>query len=197
MEACRVIAPRFAKESQVTDTTESRQTVRSRLYRLLTAQRGRLLLIAAILGGIGCYVIGLNIGHLDIAAARQAIQQLRADNQKLKTQISDQSATQVALQTKLSTTEAALEAIVPSKNTYNIKPNQSLIVAGGRLTIGLVGAPTNDNVNININGKQQAVATGDVINIALDPPTTCQVRVQSFDMFRVVLGASCAAAQGQ
>jgi len=181
----------------VTDTTESRQTVRSRLYRLLTAQRGRLLLIAAILGGIGCYVIGLNVGHLDIAAARQAIQQLRADNQKLKTQISDQSATQVALQTKLSTTEAALEAIVPSKNTYNIKPNQSLILAGGRLTIGLVGPPTNDTVNININGKQQSVATGDVINIALDPPATCQVRIQSFDMFRVVFGASCATAQGQ
>jgi hypothetical protein len=181
----------------VTDTTESRQTVRSRLYRLLTAQRGRLLLIAAILGGIGCYVIGLNIGHLDIAAARQAIQQLRADNQKLKTQISDQSATQVALQTKLSTTEAALEAIVPSKDTYNIKPNQSLIVAGGRLTIGLVGSPTNDSVNININGKQQSAATGNVINIALDPPMTCQVRVQSFDMFRVILGASCTAAQGQ
>ena len=181
----------------MTDTTESRQTVRSRLYRLLTAQRGRLLLIAAILGGIGCYVIGLNVGHLDIAAARQAIQQLRADNQKLKTQISDQSATQVALQTKLSTTEAALEAIVPSKNTYNITPNQSLILAGGRLTIGLVGPPTNDSVNININGKQQSVATGDVINIALEPPTTCQVRVQSFDMFMVVLGASCAAAQGQ
>ena len=73
----------------------------------------------------------------------------------------------------------------------------ALIVAGGRLTIGLVGSPTNDSVNININGKQQSVATGDVVNIALDPPTTCQVRVQSFDMFRVVLGASCAAAQGQ
>lgn len=181
----------------MSDTTESRQRVRSRLYRLLTAHRGRLLLIAAILGGIGCYVIGLNVGHLDIAAARQAIQQLRADNQKLKTQISDQSATQVALQTKLSTTEAALEAIVPSKDTYNIKPNQSLIVAGGRLTIGLVGSPTNDSVNININGKQQSAATGDVINIALDPPMTCQVRVQSFDMFRVILGASCTAAQGQ
>jgi hypothetical protein len=181
----------------VTNTADSRQAGRSRLYRLLMAHRGRLLLVAVILGGIGCYVIGLNVGHLDIAAARQAIQQLRADNQKLKTQISDQSATQVALQTKLSTTEAALEAIVPSKNTYNIKPNESLIVAGGRLTIGLVGPPTNDTVNININGKQQSVATGDVINIALDPPTTCQVRIQSFDMFRVVFSASCATAQGQ
>ncbi|MGB7618735.1 MAG: hypothetical protein WBM06_17425, partial [Pseudolabrys sp.] len=61
--------------------------------------------------------------------------------------------------------------------------------------IGLIGAPTNESVNINVNGKQQSVATGDVINITLDPRTTCLVRVQSFDMFKVVLNASCQQAQ--
>jgi hypothetical protein len=197
MDARRVIAPSFAKESQVTETTGSRQSAqtRSRLHRVFTSRQSRWLLVIAILVGIGGYVVGLNIAYLDIAAARQAIQTLRADNQKLKTQISDQNATQVALQNKLTTTEASLEAIVPSKNTYDIKPNQSMIVAGGRLTIGLIGSPTNESVNININGKRQSAATGDVIKIALDPPTTCQVRVQSFDMFRVILAASCAQSQ--
>jgi hypothetical protein len=197
MDARRVVAPSFAKESQVTETTDSRQSAqtRSRLHRVFTSRQSRWLLVIAILVGIGGYVVGLNIAYLDIAAARQAIQTLRADNQKLKTQISDQNATQVALQNKLTTTEASLEAIVPSKNTYDIKPNQSMIVAGGRLTIGLIGSPTNENVNININGKRQSAATGDVIKIALDPPTTCQVRVQSFDMFRVILAASCAESQ--
>jgi cell division protein FtsB len=197
LDARRVIAPSFAKESQVTETTGSRQSAqtRSRLHRVFTSRQSRWLLVIAILVGIGGYVVGLNIAYLDIAAARQAIQTLRADNQKLKTQISDQNATQVALQNKLTTTEASLEAIVPSKNTYDIKPNQSMIVAGGRLTIGLIGSPTNESVNININGKRQSAATGDVIKIALDPPTTCQVRVQSFDMFRVILAASCAQSQ--
>ena len=170
--------------------TDIRQPVRARswLYRLFT---GRWLFLITILIGIGCYVIGLNVGYLDIAGARQLIQQLRADNQKLKAEIADLNTTQVALQNKLSTFEAALDEIIPSKNSYNIKPNQSMIVASGRLTVGLVGAPSNDSVNININGRQQAAATGDVIKVALDPSTMCQVRVQSFDMFRVVLNASC------
>ena len=179
----------------MTEATEPRQPGRSRLYRLMTAHRGRLLLLIAILGGIACYVVGLNIAYLDLAAARLALQQLRADNQKLKTQLTFQDATQVALRATLDTTEAALEAITPSKNTYNIKPNQSMIVAGGRLTIGLIGSPTNESVNININGRKQSAATGDAINVALEPPTTCQVRVQSFDMFKVVIFASCG--QGQ
>jgi hypothetical protein len=162
---------------------------------MFAARPGWWLFIGAILVGIGCYVIGLNIGYLDIASARQAIQQLRSDNQKLKIQISDLNATQVALQNKIATFEAALDEIIPSKNTYNIKPNQSMIVASGRLTIGLIGPPTNESVIVNVNGKQQSVAAGDVISITLDPRTTCQVRVQSFDMFKAVLNASCAQAQ--
>src|SRR5262249_51371414 len=114
----------------------------------------------------------------------------RDDHRLVRLDIADLNATQVALQNKLSTFEVALERIIPSQNTYKIKPNQSMIVASGRLTIGLVGPPTNDSVNININGKQQAMATGDVIKVTLDPSTTCQVRVQSFDMFKVVLNAS-------
>lgn len=174
--------------------TDIRQPVQTRswLYRLFT---GRWLFLLAVLAGIVCYIIGLNVGYLDIAGARQLIQQLRAENQKLKTEISDLNATQVALQNKLSTFESALDEIIPSKNTYNIKPNQSMIVASGRLTIGLVGAPGNDSVNINVNGKQQAAASGDVIKVTLDPSTVCQVRVQSFDMFKAVLNASCEKAQ--
>jgi hypothetical protein len=66
-----------------------------------------------------------------------------------------------------------------------------MIVASGRLTIGLIGPPTNESINININGKQQSAATGDAIKFQLDPSTTCQVRVLSFDMFKAVLNASC------
>lgn len=180
----------------MSDTTGS-QRPRSRLRRLLEASPGRLLLLVAALVGIGSYIVGLNVGYLDIAGARQVIQSLRADNQKLKTELADQNAKQAVLQTKLMNAQARLDTIIPSQNTYNIMPNQSLIVADGRLTIGLIGPPTNESLNININGKHQSAATGDVINIALEPPITCQVKVQSFDMFKAVLTASCAGAKAQ
>ena len=174
-------------------TTQSRQRApfRSRLYRTFATYPGRFAFLLAVLVAIAAYIIGLNVAYLELAAARQATQQLRADNQKLKTQISNQTARQGALQNKLEGAEAALAAVVPSENTYNIKPNQSVLVANGRLTIGLVGSPTNDGLNININGKKQAAAPGDTITIALDPQTKCQVRVQSFDMFKAILAATC------
>jgi hypothetical protein len=101
------------------------------------------------------------------------------------------------LRAQLASVQATLNSIMPSENTYNINPNQSLIVADGRLTIGLVGSPTNDGINININGKQQFVAAGEVIRVAPDPSTSCQVRIRSFDPFKALLTASCAAAKSQ
>ena len=173
-----------------------------RLYVLLTARGGQFLLVLAIVvlaigGVIGGYLFGLDLTHHDLAAARERIEQLQPENQRLKKAIIDQNAKFVELQTELTNVQAALHAIAPSENTYNISPNQSLIVAGGHLTIGLIGPPANERVNININGKQQLAATGDVIHIALDQSTTCQVGVQSFDMFKAVLTASCAAVKSQ
>lgn len=169
-----------------------------RLYVLLTARGGQFLLVIAIAllavgGAIGGYMFGLDLAHRDLAAARGRIQQLQPENQRLKKAIVDQNAKLVELQTELTSVQAALRAITPSENTYNISPNQSLIVAGGHLTIGLIGSPTNESVNINVNGKQQLAATGDVIRVTTDRSTTCQVGVQSFDMFKAVLTASCAA----
>ena len=54
---------------------------------------------------------------------------------------------------------------MPSENIYVILPNQSLVVAGGRVTVGLIGAPANQGVTVNINGKQQLAAAGDVIAV--------------------------------
>ena len=65
------------------------------------------------------------------------------------------------------------------------------------MTIGLIGLPANDSVNVNINGKPQKMTTGDVVHVALDASTNCQVGVQSFDMFKALLTASCASAKPQ
>ena len=49
--------------------------------------------------------------------------------------------------------------------------------------------------NLNINGKQQTVVAGQIINVAPDPSTNCEVGVQTFDMFTAKLNAACTAAK--
>ncbi len=146
---------------------------------------------------IGAFTYRGDLDYRDIMDSNQLVLQSRAKNEELESQIAEKDAKLAELEAKFKSAQAALDAIVPSKNTYVISPNQSMIVAGGHLTIALVGSPTNGGINININGKQQSATAGDVISIALAPSMTCQVGVQSFDMFKAVLTASCAAAKPQ
>jgi hypothetical protein len=78
-----------------------------------------------------------------------------------------------------------------------IHPNQTLIVGDGHLSVGLVGAPGNDSILLDVNGKQQAVAAGQTISVAPDPATQCQLSVQSFDVFKATLVATCSGAKGK
>ena len=143
------------------------------------------------------YFWGRQFNARDIAQRDAAILQLQSDGQRLAADIADQNATLTALRAELTSTKATLDAIMPSQNHYTISPNQSLIVADGRLTIGMIGSPGNEGINLNINGKQQKVAAGDVIRVSPDPSTACQVQIQSFDMFKAALVASCAPAKSQ
>lgn len=179
-----------------TDSGSSDQNI-PRLYVLLTARGGQFLLVLSIVilalgGAIAGYMVGLNLTYRDLAAAKQRIQQLEPENQRLKKAIIDQNAKLVELQAGLTNVQASLHAINPSEDTYAISPNQSLIVAGGHLTIGLIGLPQSTAVNININGKPQWAYAGDILNIALDPSTTCRVGVQSIEPLKTVVHASCA-----
>jgi hypothetical protein len=156
-------------------------------------REGRYLLLTALMGGIIGYLLGLNSAFVEIQAGKLALQQSRAENQKMKSEMAGESVKATAMEGGIAKLQATLDELVPSENTYNIKANQSLIVGGGRLTVGLVGAPTNDSVTLNINGKRQQLGTGDVISVAADNQTNCQVRVQSFDMFKAVITATCGA----
>ena len=153
------------------------------------------LLVAGV--GIGGHIYGRQLARGDTQERDAAIIQLRADVQKLDAQLNDDNGKLAALQTKFTSVQARLDAIMPSQNTFNILPNQSLIAGDGRLTIGLVGPPTNDGITININGKQQSVAAGDVVRVTPDPSTDCRVQIQSFDMFKATVAASCAPAKAQ
>ena len=143
-------------------------------------------------GAVGGYLYGLNSTYAELASARQSILGLRPESQRLKNAILIQNSQLTELQNELERVRAVLQAIMPSENTYNISPNQSVIVSGGHLTIGLVGPPGNDSVNININGKPQMMTTGDIVRVAVDPTMSCKVGIQYFDMFKVVATASCA-----
>jgi hypothetical protein len=145
-----------------------------------------------VIGAAGGYIFGRQLTYNDVLAARQLTDQLQSENQTLNRQITSQSANITSLETKLTTAQAELNAITPSTDTYNIEPNQALVVGDGRLTIGLVGSPSNRGVELNVNGKQQLMAAGDFVQITPEPASNCQVRVQSFDMFKAVVTAYCA-----
>ena len=146
---------------------------------------------------IGGRLYGKYLSSLDVAEREAQIEQLRAESQKQKRDIDSKSTQLTLVQDKLNKTQAALDAIMPSANTYNLNPNQTLILGDGHLMVGLVGPPANDSVLLNINGKSQSVAAGQTLSVAPDPATKCQINLQSFDVFKAVVVATCTAAKAQ
>ena len=173
-------------------------SITRRWYRALMTRRGRIELailaaVVLVVVAIASHGYGKWLARSEILDRDLTIQRLRGEGEKLEGTVEAHIGTITTLQAKLKQLQAALDAMIPRENTYNINPNQSLTVAGGHLTIGLVGSPTNEYVNININGKQQSAAAGTVVNVAPDPTTSCAVTIQSFDMFKAVVVASCEA----
>jgi cell division protein FtsB len=162
--------------------------------RFLTALAG----IATILGIlIGGYLYGQFLAARDLGGRDAVIEELRTENQKLKRSIDEKMAQVTTLQSQHDAARAALEAIMPTANTYNIIPNQTLIMADGHLTVGMIGSPANEGVTLSINGKQQMVTAGQVVTVAPDGATPCQLSLQSFDVFKATVNASCSGAKAQ
>jgi len=144
---------------------------------------------------VGGHLYGRYLAALDLSGRENAIEQLRAETQRQKRELDSKSAQLTALEAKLQGVQAALNSIMPSANTYIINPNQTLIVGEGHLTVGLVGAPGNESILLNVNGKLQSISAGQTIGIAADPTTQCQLSVQSFDVFKATLVAACSGAK--
>lgn len=178
----------------MTETTGPVIHRRRRRRHLSVAGSRTLLLLIVVVIAIGGYALGLNMARRDIAAGKQLVQQLQSESQRLEKQTAELSSSNIALQNKLASMQSEMDLMKPTQNTYNLKPNESMVVANGHLTLGLVGSPANASVNININGKQTSAAPGDVIKVKPDPATACEVRVQSFDMFAAVVTATCSGA---
>lgn len=184
------------------DRTQSNRPIPRRLRWRLFAPEYRstavvafiIIVIGIVIGG---YLYGRYLASIDLAKREAQLEQLRAESQKQKRDIDGKSRQLTTLQAQLTNTQAALNAIMPSANAYNINPNQTLILGDGHLVVGMVGPPGNDSVLLNINGKAQTLAVGQTVSLAPDPATKCQLNLQSFDVFKAVLVASCAAAKAQ
>jgi cell division protein ZapA (FtsZ GTPase activity inhibitor) len=146
-------------------------------------------LIGAV--AVGGRIYGQHLAHQDMLDRDRAMHQLEAESQKLERQSAEQAGVVAALQARLTQAQEKLDTVLPSKDTYSIDPNKSVVAADGRLTFGLVGPPTSNRVTINVNGKQYTVAAGEVIHVADDASAPCKVAVQSFDMFNATVTASC------
>ena len=145
-----------------------------------------------LLGGVAGYVYGQYSASGDISERSDTIRQLNAKSQELAAEVTRQAEKIAKLEAGVNRMHGEMAEMEPAENTYQIDANKSIIVAKGRLTIGLIGSPTSVAATININGKQHLAVAGDVIEIGRDPSTACQVRLQSFDMFRALVTATCA-----
>jgi hypothetical protein len=192
---------RRGRSANVTDNTRTGRTAETDLssraaWRLLTRRRRVYILLIETLLILGValigHITGRELARRQLLQREQTIVQLREERQQVSAELNRRADRILTLQTRLNHVQGVLDEIVPSEDIYVMRPNQSLVVAGGRVTVGLVGSPTIQGVNINVNGKQQLVNAGDIVRVNLDETRTCQVTVQSFDMFKVVLHATCA-----
>lgn len=141
--------------------------------------------LIVILGvGVVCFKLGVNTRNRDVTGLQESVKRLQEDNKGLSVAKKKLEDDLEALQKKLASMQATLDAIMPSPNVYEITQNQSRIVPYGHMTIGLVGAPTSQNVDLNINGKQYTATSGEVIRVPIQQSATCRVEVISLDGFR-------------
>ncbi|MFZ0839138.1 MAG: ABC transporter C-terminal domain-containing protein [Xanthobacteraceae bacterium] len=162
-------------------------------WRLLARRRRTyvILMVLIVIAGLIGHIIGRELGRRNLLARDETIQQLRNERLELNAELGKRNDRLSELQTKLNQVQATLDELMPSENIYVFRPNQSLALADGRVTVGLMGSPANQNVTLNVSGKQHVAVAGDVIKVPLEESTTCQVVVQSFDPFKAIIQATC------
>jgi hypothetical protein len=159
----------------------------NRYKRFFLSLRGILYLVIALVA----YTIGWQAGVRETTNDfKVANSNLQKENQQLTNDKSSQATQMTGLQDQLKTMQGRMDTVMGQLGTFDLNPNESVVIAGGRLTVGLVGSPANDRATINVNRKQQSMATGDVIDVQLS--TTCRVGLKSFEMLRAVVTTTCA-----
>jgi hypothetical protein len=165
---------------------------------LVNSGRGRsgikillLPIVLLIVGGIGGFTLRGRMDEARVGDANQRFLRYRSEHKELRSQIFSLSEKLERSMTEFGTLQAELKKIIPSTNTYIVKVNHAIIIEGGYLTVALIGPPTSEHLEINVNGKHHLTTAGDVIDVTPGLSLRCKVAVQSFDMFNVVIAASC------
>ena len=142
---------------------------------------------------LGCYTLGRHSSAHAIEDYQTRNAQLSSDNGRLASDNKNQALQITNLQDQLKSAQGELNDILRPARNFEIRANESEPVSIGQLIIGLVGTPKNESVDLNINGKQQSVAAGDVVNLEL--PITCRIQVMSFDVLKssAAVNTVCAA----
>lgn len=150
-----------------------------------SARRFAVVLVIAIV----CFILGVSTGNLERADSQKTIKDLTADKDRLTAERIALQKQTFELRGQWDEVNKKLKAIMPSPNIYKIKPNESQIVPVGHLTVGLVGTPGNQSVELNINNRKYQAQAGDINDIAM----TCRVEVVSFNLIdaNVMVNANC------
>jgi hypothetical protein len=152
----------------------------------VTLRRLGVILVVAIV----CFTLGYTFGYRVVPPeAQNILKKLTADKDRLTAEKIALEKQVFELREQLDKVNKRLEAILPSPNMYKIKPNESQTVPIGRLTVGLVGTPGNQSIELNVNDKKYRAEAGDINDFAM----ACRVEVVSFDVIEanVVVNASC------
>lgn len=147
--------------------------------------------VVLILGAFGGFAYRGHVNNVDIRDSTQRVSGFQSENAKLKAQVFELNTKLEQALAQIESIRSTMESIVPSKNSYVVGVNKSMVVAGGRLIIGLIGSPTSKNLRINVNGKEHVATAGDIIQADPNPSTKCKVTIQYFDMFKAFVIASC------
>lgn len=148
-------------------------------------------IVLLIVSGIGGFTLRGRMDEARVGDANQRFLQHRSENKELKSQIFSLSEKLERTMTEVGAAQDGLKTIMPSENTYVVKVNHAIIIEGGYLTVGLIGPPTSEYLEINVNGKHHLTTAGDVIDVTPSLSLRCKVAIQSFDMFSVVIAVSC------
>lgn len=146
------------------------------------------LLVLLTVVGIGGFMIGLSSRTQALNDARKQTTSMQKISQSLREAYQEQEDSKKALSDQLTAIQNQIRDIFNSYRTIGLKGNETISVASGYFTVGLVGQPANEKITINVNGNQQTVAVGDSVDVGT---SSCRVEVRSFDMFKATLVTSC------
>lgn len=135
------------------------------------------------------YGLGRAVMTYDINNLREQFEILQKRNKVSMDDADREREQKKALTATLTDTQGQLKDAFSPYRTIVVNSNDTISIATGSFTVGLVGPPTGDKITISINGRPETLSvTG---STTVSASSSCQIQVKSFDMFKAALVATC------